>query len=349
MVNPSQQQTPSSISPAATDADWFLVTSFVFGAFKTYLVNDVIVWPIASSDFIRIANRIEELMTSFVFGAFKRWVANDVMVPPVRPIACSDFIRIANRIEELMTSFVFGAFKRWVANDVMVPPVRPIACSDFIRIANRIEHIRTGRAWSVTRNADRLPVDESNQCKSSYAGKKERHIVLKWDTRDKAWTHKQGMGAGRSEERGGGGGGVERETRERAISLASESIRSRNSFDVVVLHAGTAAICIMASYWPRVLPSATPFYLYRFFCLRKKILLFCLFFFVHSGSFVLIITISFFSRSIPSTTINSTFIVGSLQKKTSWNWHFSTVTIGSRFTHSLSLSLSFSFFCCRLI
>ncbi len=64
---------------------------------------------------------------------------------------------------------------------------------------------------------------------------------------------------------GGGGGGVERETRERAISLASESIRSRNSFDVVVLHAGTAAICIMASYWPRVLPSATPFYLYRFF------------------------------------------------------------------------------------
>ena len=85
-------------------------------------------------------------MTSFVFGAFKRWVANDVMVPPVRPIACSDFIRIANRIEELMTSFVFGAFKRWVANDVMVPPVRPIACSDFIRIANRIEHIRTGRA-----------------------------------------------------------------------------------------------------------------------------------------------------------------------------------------------------------
>ncbi len=43
VVNPSQQQTPSSISPAATDADWFLVTSFVFGAFKTYLVNDVIV------------------------------------------------------------------------------------------------------------------------------------------------------------------------------------------------------------------------------------------------------------------------------------------------------------------
>ena len=76
------------------------MTSFVFGAFKA---NDVMVppvRPIACSDFIRIANRIEELMTSFVFGAFK---ANDVMVPPVRPIACSDFIRIANRIEHIRT------------------------------------------------------------------------------------------------------------------------------------------------------------------------------------------------------------------------------------------------------